>query len=150
MAAHQGAQIVMVDEGKLGRDQRTQAVIHHRQMQALKVGDVAADVERQDLALALIGEAVAAGEALDDEAALGRGVALADDVLVGRNGFQPQRQTQQGGLLLRHKRSDALQLADQREGVRVNAIQDSLPWSSGGSTRPSQPPAPKARMPAMP
>ena len=87
MAAHQGAQIVMLDEGQLARDQRAQAVIHHRQVQALEVGDVAADVERQDLALALGREVVAAGEALDDQAAFGGGVALADDVLVGRDGF---------------------------------------------------------------
>ena len=96
MVAHQAAQVVMLDEGELARDQRAQAVIHHAQVQALEIGDVAADVERQDLPLALGGDVVAAGEALDDKAALGGGVALPDDVLVGRDGFQPQRQALAG------------------------------------------------------
>jgi hypothetical protein len=81
-----------------------------------------------DLALAVCREGVATGKAHDNEAAFGRGVALADDVLVRRDGFQPQRQTQQRGLLLRCERGDALQFADQRGRVVVNGVQDSLPW----------------------
>jgi hypothetical protein len=127
VATHQGAQVIRLDEGEDGGDQRGQAVIHRLQVQSLKIENVATDVERQDLAFALGGEAVAAGEALNQEAALGGGVAFTDDILACRDGFQPQRQAQQSGLLLIRECSDALQLADQRDDV-VNGFQDSLPW----------------------
>jgi hypothetical protein len=57
-----------------------------------------------------------------------------NDVLASGNRFQPQRQAQQGGLLVGRKRGDALQLADQRKGMGVNGVQDSLPWVQGGSS----------------
>jgi hypothetical protein len=127
MLVHEGAQVVVLDEGEPRRDQRGQAVIHHRQMQALKVGDVAADVERQDLTLSVRRRLITAGEALDDQAALRRNIALAHDVPIGREAGEPQRQVQQGGLLLRREPGDALQLADQREVVGSRSFQDSLP-----------------------
>jgi hypothetical protein len=133
VAARQAVQVIMMDEGEAGRGERRQAVIHHVDVQALEVGNVAGDVERQDLPLALGREDVATGEARDDEAALGGAVTRPHDVLVRRNGFQPQRQAQQGGLLLSRECSDAFQLADQRGGVVVNSVQDSPLWS-GGST----------------
>ena len=76
MVAHEIAQIVMLDEGELARDQRAEAVIHHLQVQALQVGDVAAHVEGQDLPLALGRDIVAAGEALDDAGSIRRGCRL--------------------------------------------------------------------------
>ena len=56
-------------------------------MQALQVGNVAGDVEREDLPLAFLGQLVAVGEALQNEAALGRAVALPHEVLTAANGL---------------------------------------------------------------
>ena len=143
MGAHEAAKVVMLDEGELGRDQRAEVVIHDRQVQALEVGDIAADVERLDLPLALSGDIVAAGEALDDEAALGGGVTFADDILIRRNGFQPQRQALEGSLLLWCERSDALQLADQRDSLWWMVSMTASQGDQAGA-RVSQPPASEA------
>ena len=66
----------------------------------------------QDLPLASRRDIVATGEARHHEAALRRGVALPDNVLISRHSSGTDRQAQQGGLLLRRERGDALQLAD--------------------------------------
>ena len=138
VTVHETKKVCMLNEGQPGGAQRRQAMIHHLQVQALEVGDVAADVEGQDLPLALSRDNVAAGEALDDQAALGGNITFTDDVLICRNGSQPQRQAQQGRLFLRRKRGDALQLADQRGGLRMNGIRDSLPrWSSVSVSLPT-------------
>ena len=58
-------------------------MVHHVEMQALQVGNVTGDVEGEYLALAFLGQLVAVGKALQNEAALGRAVALAHQVLTG-------------------------------------------------------------------
>src|SRR5215207_5882359 len=69
------------DEQRLARSERAEAVVHHVDMETLKVGDVARDVEREYLALAGLSQLVAVGEAVEDQAALGRAVALPHKVL---------------------------------------------------------------------
>src|SRR3954447_25030172 len=71
------------DEHHLAGGQRTEAVVHHVEVQALQVGNIARDVERKDLALAGFGQLVAISKAVEDQAALGRAVALAHEVLPG-------------------------------------------------------------------
>jgi hypothetical protein len=75
-------------------------VVHHLEVQALKVGNVARRVEREDLPLARVRDLVAADEALEDEAALARRVTLADDVVVGRDLADAPRQPRQRAPLL--------------------------------------------------
>src|SRR3954451_2070280 len=56
------------DVHHLARGQRTEAVVHHVQMQALQVGNVAGDVKRENLALAFFGQLVAVGGSFQDQA----------------------------------------------------------------------------------
>src|ERR1700712_4557892 len=93
--------------------QRGEAVIHVPDMEAVQVRDVAGDVERQDLPLALVEQLVAAGPALDREAALRGTVAIANDVPPGVEGLKPHRQASDGPTLLGREDGDALQLADE-------------------------------------
>jgi hypothetical protein len=135
MTMHEGAQVALLHEDKLGGDQRGQAVVHHAQIQTLEVRHVATDVERQDLPLAFACEGVATGKALYDQKALCGGISLPGEVLVGRNGMQPQWQAQQCCLFVWCERSNFLQLANKRRSVVVGGVvQDSLRWLSGGST----------------
>ena len=87
-------------EQQLARRDRADAVVHDLEVQALKVGNVARRVEREDLPLARVRDLVAADEALENEAALARRVALADDVVVGGDLADAPRQPRQRAPLL--------------------------------------------------
>jgi hypothetical protein len=97
-------------------------------------------VEGHDLSLAGRGHLVAAGEALEEEAAPGRAIALAHDVLVGPDGLNLHGQVEKGLPLLGREVGDAFQLADER--VRVGWRGHGGSCGCGGSTRLSQPSAP--------
>jgi len=111
----------MRDEGELRRHERADAVVHDLEMQALQVGEVARRVERHDLPLAAVEELVAADEAFEDEAALGRLVLVADDVLVGGEALHRHRQGEQRLLVVGGEVGDALELADQPMAFRRRA-----------------------------
>src|SRR3954469_21556051 len=72
VAADDVADARMRYEGELRRHERADAMVHDLEMQALQVGEVARRVEGHDLPLAAVEELVAADEAFEDEAALGR------------------------------------------------------------------------------
>src|SRR5947209_4407778 len=103
----------MRDERSAARDEGPETVVHHLQVEALQVEDVAGDVQRQDLPLAVWQHLVAAEESLDDETALARPVAFAQDIHIGRYLSQRHRQVQNGLLLLLRQRGDALQLPEE-------------------------------------
>ena len=99
MALEEAVEGLVRDEGHLAGRERAQAVVHGLEVEALEVRDLALDVERHDLALAVLGHLVAAGVALEDQAALGGFVALAHDVLVGPDLPHVHRQVEEGILL---------------------------------------------------
>jgi hypothetical protein len=80
--------------------QCAEAVFHGVDVQALKVGDVACDVEGENLPLPLTDKLVAAGPAAQQEAALRGFVAVAHDVLPGLQGTGLHRQAEDGIPLL--------------------------------------------------
>src|SRR4051794_17570951 len=90
--ARMKARAVSCDERHLARDDRAQAVVHDVEVEALQVGDVARNMEREDLPLAAFDDLVAAGEAFEDQAALRRPVLVPDDVLIGLEVPQHHRQ----------------------------------------------------------
>src|SRR5690606_18121261 len=93
---------------------RTDAVVDDLQVQALEIREVARQVERDDLALALDCDLVGAGKAAQDQARPGGSVALTNDVLVGLDGHNLHRQLLEGMSLVIREREDALDLADHR------------------------------------
>src|SRR5215207_289122 len=111
-------------EQQLARRDRADAAVHDLEVQALKVGNVAGRVEREDLPLARVRDLVAADEALENEAALGRRVALADDVVVGGDLADAPRQPRERAPLLTGKGEDAVELANKRRfgAVPVHAF----------------------------
>src|SRR4051794_25086116 len=113
-AAHEIANDLMRDKHRLGCRERGQAVIHHVDMEALEVGDVARNVEGEYLTLALLGLLVAIDEALQDEAALMRAVALAHEVLTRTNRLDGPAQLSEHVLLVLGEDEDTLQLVDER------------------------------------
>src|SRR5688572_14995940 len=113
-------------------------------MKALKVGNVAGDVEVGDLALSLAGDLVGGREAFQKGAGAGRSVALAHNVLVGAEGRELKRQVQQSCPLVFVESDDVIKLADEGGCVRIErGVHDTLLLFAGGSTRISQPSAPK-------
>ena len=78
-----------------------------------------------DLALAAVCHAVAAGEALDEQAGARDTVAFPHDVLLGPEVLDLHGQSGEHLLLLIREGEDALQLRD--EGLAVGVIQDRAP-----------------------
>jgi hypothetical protein len=70
----------MRDEGHRGLGHGGEGVIHQRDLQARQIRDVACDMEREDLALALTQDLVAAGPAFEEDTALRSHVAVVHDV----------------------------------------------------------------------
>src|SRR3954471_21806068 len=83
-------------------------------MEALEVGDVAADVKRQDLPLAGLGHLVAVDEAVENEAARGGALTLTNDVLIGFESFDRPAEALEGVLLGIRENDLALQFANER------------------------------------
>jgi hypothetical protein len=75
-------------------------MVHHVDMQALQVGNIAGDVEREDLPLPFMGQLVAVDKALQNEAALMRAVALPHEVLTWTNGLNGPTQLTEHILLV--------------------------------------------------
>src|SRR3954454_16372325 len=105
-------------------------------MQALQVRRVAGYVEIHDLAASLPDDLVAAGDTFDDEAAAGRTVALANDVLVGPDIGGADRHGLDRIPLVIGKVETVCELADERAERHGGA-----PVSIGGSIRRSLAPA---------
>ena len=78
----EGPNHLMRNERHLAGNDCRQAVIHDLQVQALQVGDVARDVEGQDLASAARKDLVPAGEPFQNRAALRWSVMVTDDISV--------------------------------------------------------------------
>ncbi len=93
--------------GRHGRD----GVVHLVQDEHVHVAEVARDEERDDLPVAVLQELVAAGEAFDHEPDVGRGLALHDDVLVGRHLAGSPDDVVEQALVVVRKRTERLQLA---------------------------------------
>jgi hypothetical protein len=110
------AHVVVLDEGEAARRDGAERVVHRPQVQTLEVGDVPGGVEGEDLALALVGELVAAGEALDHEAALRGPVAFADHVEIGPHVLDAHGQGRQRVALGGRQIGDAFELFDERMG----------------------------------
>jgi hypothetical protein len=80
-------------------------------------GDLARDVERDNLPLAVVGQLVAAEKPLQEKAARGGTVALAHDILAGVERFDSPANALERVLLVIRENEDGFQLADQRAGV---------------------------------
>src|SRR5215211_3026818 len=99
-AAHEVADGLVRDEPRLGCAKRAEARVHHVDMQALQVGNIARDVEREYLPLPFMGQLVAVDKALQNQAALMRAVALPHEVLTGTNGLNGPTQLTEHILLV--------------------------------------------------
>ena len=75
------------DEGGAAARERSQAVIHGVEVEAHQVGDVARQMQRQDLSLTRAQHLVATDKALDDQAAFGGRLVLAQKVASGAKAF---------------------------------------------------------------
>jgi hypothetical protein len=122
MRLDKGAHGIVGDKGDLACDHRCEAVVHDLKVEALKVGNVAGDMEGNDLALAAREPLVAAGEALKQHAALRWPVLLAHDVLVRLEVAQRDRQRRDCRLLGVRDGGDALELSEQRVEVSVGPL----------------------------
>ena len=108
------AQGAVGHERNLAGGQRADAVVHLFEKEGVQVGEVAGDVERRDLPSAVSEAVVTASEALQDEAALSEGVALAHDVLPGSIVPDPRRDFAQHVLLLIGEGTMPFKSADER------------------------------------
>jgi hypothetical protein len=108
------AQGTVGDEGNLAWSDRCQAVIHHFDVQAEQVRDVAGYVEGHDLALAVAQILVAAEKAFDEQAALRGSISLADNVGIGPEVCQLYRQPEDSFPVVIGEGSDGVELADER------------------------------------
>src|SRR5918993_216803 len=114
-------------------------------METLKIGNIARDVERENLPLAGFGQLVAVSEAFQNEAALSRSVALPHKVLIGTDRLNNPADGAEHVLLVLGEDKDALQLVDEWDCVGGRS-HDGLPSAScRGSTHLSQPVAPVVR-----
>jgi hypothetical protein len=102
---------------RLALGQRAHAVVHDIQMQALEIGDFTRDVERYNLPLAVVGQLLAVEKPLQEKAARGGTVALANDILAGVERFDSPANALERVLLVIRENEDGFQLADQRAGV---------------------------------
>ncbi|GAC1333865.1 MAG: hypothetical protein NVSMB26_15650 [Beijerinckiaceae bacterium] len=105
------SQGIMRDEGCLARDDGREAMVHHPQVEALQVRNVAWYVKRKYLALAVRQDFVATEETFNDEAALGRPISLANEVLVGSQLLDRDRQGENCLLLPLGQGGNALELS---------------------------------------
>ena len=115
------------DGGDPAGRERADRVVHLLQEEAVQVHDVAGDVEGHDLAPAVLQQLVAAGEPLQDRAAMGGAVAVAHDVLVGADVPGRPDGALQGPRLVVGEGGEDLDLADHRMG-------HGRPVTWGGST----------------
>ena len=87
-------------------------MIHHGEREGVKIEDVARYVKRHDLALALLRQHVAADEAIDEEATLGRPLTISDKVLMCRDALHGHGKAEDAVPVIIAEDSDTLQLAN--------------------------------------
>jgi hypothetical protein len=87
-------------------------MIHHLDMYAEQVRNIAGYIERQDLALAVGQVFVAADKTLDQQAALRRAISLTHDVGICAKVRNPDRQIKDRLPLVFRKRGDGFEFAD--------------------------------------
>ncbi len=107
----------MLDEPHLAGCDGAQASVHHRQVEALEIGNVSGHIERHDLAFALLRHLVHAGEALHEEAGPRRAVALPHDVLIGPDVHDLHGQGFQCRFLVIGEADDVFEPADQHASM---------------------------------
>src|SRR5687768_14571298 len=104
---------LMRNQGDFAGRQRCHAVVHRFEQEALRVEYVAGDVEREDLALAVLKHLVSEDHSFEEQVAVGGLLALSDDVLVSPEFQSARARALQQVLFLGTKRKELLQLADQ-------------------------------------
>src|SRR5687768_11916077 len=109
----------MWDECQLAWGERHQAVIHDLQMQTLQVRNIAGQMKRENLPLALLSQLIAAQETFDDEAALRGAIPLPDNILIGTDAPGRKRQGRQTLLLVISQWADAAQLTNENVMFRM-------------------------------
>jgi hypothetical protein len=108
----------MRDEGCCGLHEGAYRMVHHPEMQALEVGDVAGRVEGQDLSAPVVQQLVATDETRQDKAALARPVSGPNDVLPTLEVPNYHRQVHQCLLLLLREGRNTSKLADKTVSLR--------------------------------
>src|SRR5947209_17791025 len=109
----------MLDEGHGALHQRAEIVVHRPEMQALQVGDIAANMEGEYLARAAFQDLVAAKPAVEHEAGLRRTIPLADDVVICAHLPDGDGKIENRCLFLSGKAGDAFEFSNERiEDVR--------------------------------
>src|SRR5687768_12640471 len=103
----------MRDQGDRAGRQRRHAVVHRFQQEALRVIYVAGDVKRKNLALAVLQHLVSEDHPFEEQVAVGRLLALPDNVLISPEFESARARALQQVLFLGRKRKELLQLADE-------------------------------------
>ena len=116
--AGQGTQTVMRDECDGAGRKRFKVVVHDMKMKALKVRNISSDVDRKDLAPALVGGLGPDAVAVDHEAGLRGFVSLADDRCIRRELLYVDRKSPDGLDIVCIQVGVIPQLADHRFEVR--------------------------------
>src|SRR5688500_2405857 len=105
----------MPDKANTRGRERAQARVQNLEMRALRVGDVARDMEGDDLALPSWRYLVHCETPFQHQTGAGGAVPLAHDVLVGAERLKVHRQFEQGRqFLVRQAKTLALELPNER------------------------------------
>jgi hypothetical protein len=88
-------------------------MVHHVEVQALKIGHIAWKVERNDLPATASDHLIPANEAVEDQAAFRWPVAFANDVPVFRNRLQPQGKSGESSVIDALEGRDGFELTNE-------------------------------------
>ncbi len=102
----------MRDKRNFARDERAEIMIHHGEGERVKIQNIARHMKRHDLPLAVLRPNVAADEAINEEATLGRAITVSDKVLMCRDALQGHGKAEDAVPVVVVQNSDALQLAN--------------------------------------
>lgn len=110
----------MRDERDTAACERADAVIHHREMQTLKIGKIARQMERENLPASADDHFVPAGETFQDHAAINRFLTLANDVAIFLIVLDAKRQTRERGQIALFNMGDRCELPDEERMLGGN------------------------------
>lgn len=140
-----GANGIMGNEAHLGRRQCPQAVVHLLDVERMQIRNIAGNMQRKDLTLAIPDNLVSADQAFDDEATLLSPLAFTDDILMAIKLPDIQREAEEHPPIFRRERGNRFELLDQRgevifffhglaarrpdgSDVRVDRVGESIPF----------------------